>query len=280
MIDLFFDLTVAEDKISDASKTVRELDISRAKNERDLSQIDKRIHEVFEKIKDLPNEDIRLLTTKFQQLNLDHTTTSININEAIRKSEEKAQKIAELDKEREVQSGLDSKVARFQLRERLAQRAAEEMGKIFEEFSESSRKEIEKLTREEFYGFIPAAEALQVKITEDFHYDVRDRNDNLALQQFSMGQKQALSLAYITAISIVSEKYPPLVIDMPFSKLDKEVQGNIASRLPLLSKQVILLLLPGPEWNEITEKSLRQYASNIYDLQFDEKNRTTQIISV
>jgi DNA sulfur modification protein DndD len=92
-----------------------------------------------------------------------------------------------------------------------------------------------------------------------------------------MGQSQCLSLAFITAISRVSEKNPPLVIDMPFGRLDETVHATISARLPEITSQLILFLLPNTEWNEKTKKNLKMKASHIYELEFDAVNRKTTI---
>jgi hypothetical protein len=64
---------------------------------------------------------------------------------------------------------------------------------------------------------------------------------------------------------------------MPFGRLDKDVQDNIASRLPDLASQVILLMLPGTEWNEHTKSILKSRTSDIYTLEFNEKKRQSTI---
>jgi len=92
------------------------------------------------------------------------------------------------------------------LRDDLAQQSADELARIFKQFIDESREEIQSLTREEFVRFIPTVSNLNVAISPEFHYDVRDQYGRPALQQLSNGQRQALSLAYITAISRVSEK--------------------------------------------------------------------------
>ena len=163
------------------------------------------------------------------------------------------------------------------MRDDLAQQSADELTRIFKQFIDESREEIQSLTREEFVRFIPTASNLNVAISPEFHYDVRDQYGRPALQQLSNGQRQALSLAYITAISRVSEKNPPLVIDMPFGRLDEDVQENIAERLPNLASQVIVLMLPGAEWNDKTREILYQKTADIYNLDFDPENRQSSI---
>jgi len=47
--------------------------------------------------------------------------------------------------------------------------------------------------------------------------------------------------------------------------------------LPGLAALVVLLVLPGSEWNDHTQSILRSRAADIYPLDFDEKNRQTAI---
>jgi len=67
------------------------------------------------------------------------------------------------------------KARKYQLRDNLAQKSADELSRLFEKFAEDSRNEIQDLTSKAFKSFIPTAEALSVGINAEFHYDVRDQ---------------------------------------------------------------------------------------------------------
>ena len=274
---LFFELGDAKLSIKEAYEKMTRLEKRRVEIEREKIEIDRQLSDVLFLLKNTPDEDISRLGEGLSQNKDELTEIILSIKDVQDKIKKKEEEIHNLQSKRDELGVKQSKVRKIQLREKLAQKAAEELERIFNKFAEDSRLDIQELTREEFYKFIPTARALSVGIDEEFHYDVRDQNGNSALQQLSNGQKQALSLAYITSISRVSEKNPPLVIDMPFGKLDKDVQDNIAARLPELASQVILLVLPGSEWNEHTQSILREKTKNIYHLNFDEQTRQTQI---
>jgi len=89
-----------------------------------------------------------------------------------------------------------------------------------------------------------------------------------------------LSFAYITSISKVSEKEPPLVIDYPLGRMDIDVQDSIVKKLPSLGSQIVLLLLPGTEWNNITESGLRPFSSDIYEIMFDNEKRQSSLLRI
>jgi DNA sulfur modification protein DndD len=278
LLDLYYE-------IQNTLRTLETVDTDLIVKEKARVEIENLIHEtglilkqVEDKLGAVPDENISQMVDKLHErinASKDIETDLVSIENQIRDTN--LEKDA-LEKERDAISKSQRNVRKIQYREYLAQRASEELTAIFERFSEDTRQDVEKLTNEEFHGFIPTVKELDVGISPEFHYDVRDQEGNPALSQLSMGQKQSLSLAFITSISRISEKEPPLVIDMPFGRLEKEVQENIASRLPVLASQVILMMLPETEWNDATEKILKPKANSIYKLEFDPVERNTTII--
>jgi DNA sulfur modification protein DndD len=182
-----------------------------------------------------------------------------------------------LEKQRKEVGKKQKEAQALQFRSELSKKAGETIDLLYEEFAEESRKAVEQLTINEFRKFVISSSGYHVALSKDYELVVLDSNGNRALQRLSMGQSQCLSLAFITAISRVSEKNPPLVIDMPFSRLDPNVHEAVSDRLPGLSQQAILFLIPEVEWNERTQKNLRQHAKYIYQMEFDEANRETSI---
>ena len=278
LLDFYFELKAATTQIKESQSRLSFLERKRVGLEKGNAELHMQLEDTLQKLINVPDEDISKLGTTFKQLTDDLTNIKLDIQSIQNKIKDKEEQIQKLKSKREDIGQQQESVRKQQLRDALAQSAADELEKIFYKFAEDSRLDVEKLTREEFQKFIPNARSLSVGIDKEFHYDVRDQNGNPALQQLSNGQQQALSLAYITSISRVSEKNPPLVIDMPFGRLDKDVQDNIASRLPDLASQVILLMLPGSEWNDHTKSILKTRTSNIYVLEFDDKKRQTTVV--
>lgn len=280
LLDLYFELGTAKSEIERAVEKLPKIEQERSNIDQKLLEINKELGVTLEKLKNQPEEEISKLAIALSEYNNDLTEVKIELNRLAYKIEQKDLEIKALLKQREELGAKQVQVRKYQLRDNLAQSSADLLEKIFAEFAEESRLEVQELTRQEFVKFMPNVSALTVGINAEFHYDVLDQNGEPALQQLSMGQKQALSLAYITSISRVSEKNPPLVIDMPFGRLDEDVQMNVALRLPALASQVILLVLPGTEWNERTKEIFYNKSSNIYELQFDPALRQTTIEKV
>lgn len=275
--DLFYELNITVSSIKDARSSIIDIEKKRTSTEKIIDNTKRQLDDIDKRLGKVPDEDIAKLGLKVRELTDNLAENRHKTQNTQTRIKEKEDRIQELNTKRDELGKQQEKVRGLLLRDDLAQRAAEELERIFNKFAEDSRHEVEKLTREEFQKFIPSAHALSVGIDSEFHYDVKDQNGSPALQQLSNGQKQALSLAYITSISRVSEKNPPLVIDMPFGRLDKDVQDKIASRLPELASQVILLMLPETEWNTHTRSILKNKTSNVYVLSFDEKKRQTKI---
>ena len=277
LLELYFELNSTIDEIERSKNQVINLELERTKIDQKIKEINRELNFIMEKLKDKPEEEIKQLVNKLEEYRQSHDNIILDINDNKHYKDKVESEIRKLQVKREEQGKIQDNVRQFQLRDDLAQQSADELARIFKQFIDESREEIQSLTREEFVRFIPTVSNLNVAISPEFHYDVRDQYGRPALQQLSNGQRQALSLAYITAISRVSEKNPPLVIDMPFGRLDEDVQENIAERLPNLASQVILLMLPGAEWNDKTREILYQKTADIYNLDFDPENRQSSI---
>ena len=278
-VDLLFQIKATSDNVEDAISRLSELyeEFNRLSDYfRELSIAIKQVDGDLEK---LPKGDITVITNDLRKrrdalvsCGKNTTLTSIRIEDCEKSIKELENKRIQLGKKQD-------EFRKLQLREQYAQKAADQLEKIYEVFAEDSRKSIEDLTRTEFRKFMQSAEAYDVGLDSSYELQVFDPNGNRALQRLSMGQSQCLSLAFITVISRVSEKNPPLVIDMPFGRLDRNVHDAVSKRLPELTSQLILFLLPDVEWNDITEQNLKPKASHIYNLSFDKTNQLTEIIT-
>lgn len=280
LLDLQMALGKASALIDEAFTNLQANDRKAHQLRGELKEIGLEIQQTDMELEKLPKVSINQLIqeTKKRRNALVSTERKITSTQAQIQSIER--NIQKLKKKRDELSKRQTKVRALQLRERLASTAENEIDRIYQVFAETSRQAVEALTIEEFKRFVLSASGYQVRLSKDYELEVLDSNGNRALQRLSMGQSQCLSLSFITAISRVSEKHPPLVIDMPFGRLDQDVHDSVSTRLPELTKQLILFLIPNIEWNEITERNLTPNCSHIYQLDFDERNRQTTIRAI
>lgn len=280
LLELFYKLGSASSIVSTSLEEVRTKDRELDDLHEQRRELDLAIKQVDAELELLPKDDIRELTRQLKERRDSLLSTDRKIQHLRRRISDKETEIDNLDKQRKELAQKQKKVKRAQTRERIARQSAEQLESIYEEFAEDSRRAIEELTKQEFQQFVKSASSYHVALTEDYELQVLDSHGNIALQRLSMGQSQCLSLAFITAISRVSEKNPPLVIDMPFGRLDQRVHQEVSDRLPQLTNQLILFLIPDVEWNDTTMSNLYDKASHVYELDFDEGQRETHIIRV
>lgn len=280
LIELQVQLDSALDQIRNATYQLEEKDKELSQSEEIRRALDIAIKEIDDELEKLPKENVAALTGELKQ----RRNALITVNRKQQYLEDRIAQckvdINDLEKRRKELAAQQEKVKRSQDRERLAQRGADTLEEMYGDFAEESRSGVEKLTKDEFSLFMQSAGGYQVELSSDYELQVLDSNGNRALQRLSMGQSQCLSLSFITAISRVSEKNPPVVIDMPFSRLDIEVHDEVSRRLPEITSQLILFLLPGTEWNEITSENLGIKASHLYRLYFDKQLGETTIESL
>lgn len=279
-IELFYQVKHTNENTNDSILRLKELNKEHNYLSNSYQELNIALKQVDNDLEKLPKEDIGIITNELRDRRNALVTITRNITLLTVRIEECDTNIRSLEKKRVELGKKQKEYIHLQRRETLAQSAASHLEDIYEKFAEESRKAIEELTRKEFKNFAETAEAYEVALDENYELLVLDPNGNKALQRLSMGQSQCLSLSFITAISRVSEKAPPLVIDMPFGRLDPDVHNTVSKRLPELTSQLILFLIPQVEWNEVTSKNLRPKSNQIYQLSFDKENQLTEINNI
>lgn len=280
LLDYRADVNIVSDFINDAIQTLKSSNKKLHEHDNAIRELKLQIDQIDADLEKLPKEDSSKIAHQLKDFRNDLIQFVGKEGRIANEISSLEEKIKKLDMDRNELAKKETKVKGLQLRESLARKASEEIEKIYERFAEDSRSAVEKLTIEEFKNFVFSSSEYSVSLSRDYELEVLDSNGNRALQRLSMGQSQCLSLAFITAISRVSEKNPPLVIDMPFGRLDETVHSIISARLPEITSQLILFLLPNTEWNDQTKKNLKMRSKYIYELQFDKESRKTEIRKV
>lgn len=191
--------------------------------------------------------------------------------------EEVRKKIDELEKQ-------IAKARKSELRERLlsrkidlAQRSADSLGEVYEAFAEDKRQQIEARTREIFHALAwKGSHFSDVRLTKDYQLEVIDRYGLPARPELSAGERQVLSLSFITAMAQVAEREAPLVMDTPFGRLSSAHRESITARIPELASQLVLFVTD----EELRDQSLENLKPRIgaeYLLRFDPNTSCTMI---
>lgn len=280
LIDLYHALAQAETLILDARQSIIEDDSFISELEKEEKSLLYQKQEIEKQLEQLPIEDINKLVTeqkkrheRDRELIADFTTKQDQLTNSDKE-------LKRLEDERRELGKKHQEAGALHLRSDLSKKSADLLNTLYDTFAEESRQAVEKLTIEEFKKFVFSSSGYSVRLSNEYSLEVLDSNGNRALQRLSMGQSQCLSLAFITAISRVSKKQPPLVIDMPLGRLDSDVHEAISKRLPHLGDQIILFLIPGVEWNNITKSILLNHTNYLYEMQFDPNNKQTSLLQI
>ena len=134
------------------------------------------------------------------------------------------------------------------------------------EVMDKIREEITNETSSNFLDLHWKSETFEnVKINEDFEFEVNHVKGYPCLSSLSGGERCVLALSFTMALHNVSGFNSPILIDRPLAMASGEAMGHIAEILTKLSneKQIVLLLTPEDNmnvdkyWN--TAKSFSKY---------------------
>lgn len=185
--------------------------------------------------------------------------------------------LEDLLKQREAAEKKEKEIAVLARKQTLAQRAADAVAEIKEQFFEQTRQEIEKATKEVFSRLAWKQDHFQdVCLDQDFRLEVIDRWGTPTRKELSAGERQILSLSFITAMSMLSGEEAPLVMDTPFGRLSGSHLKAVAENLPNLTPQLILFVTDR-EWDEASRTQLEPKTGAQFDLCFDKKTGCTEI---
>ncbi len=243
-----------------------------------IDDLQTKLEEIRHQLSRMPEEDIAALErklTKFQRDRDDYLSQIGSLEERLRRID------SEIESVRRKKDEAEAKERRLRLltrKEDLAQRAADAIARIKEEFFEYSRGEIEKATKEVFSTLAWKQEHFQdIQLDSNFRLEVIDRWGLPTRQELSAGERQILSLSFICAMAKVSGEDAPLVMDTPFGRLSGNHLTAVAENLPGLASQLVLFVTDR-EWDEASRTKLEPRTGAQYELRFDRKTGCTEIV--
>ena len=229
------------------------------------------------RLKDSPLEEVRNIEKLRQDFLADRDSCSNElgaIGERIKKLNED---IDFLDKELVKAKKNEAKEKLLSVKLHLAQQAADEIKNRHQAYANDMRLRIEAKTKDIFQRLIWKDSTFDVHLDEQFNLDVSDRYSKQARPELSAGERQVLSLSFITAMSRVSEEEAPLVMDTPFGRLSATPRSNITANLPDLADQLVLLVTD-EELHGDARMNLNPYIGAEYHLIFDTTTNCTTIM--
>jgi DNA sulfur modification protein DndD len=165
-------------------------------------------------------------------------------------------------------------------KKRLAQESSDAINDMYEQFAEQKRLEVEEQTRR-IFGLLAwkGDHFSDVRLSEDYKLEVFDRYGMQARPELSAGERQVLSLSFISAMAYVAQNEAPIVMDTPFGRLSSQHRASITANLPELASQLILFVTD----EELRDQALQNLVHRIgseYRLNFDKDTSCTTIEEV
>lgn len=170
---------------------------------------------------------------------------------------------AELHNEQKKLEAGNEQLRQLQQSADLIQRSLEALKEIIENFEHDIREELQQRASRIYSQLIDKAGSINVKdiiVKDNYTLEVLDWAGRPFLANISAGQRQIVSLAFITALAEVaggtSALEMPLFMDTPFGRLSKDHRINLLQKIPYIAPQWILLVTSSEFRQEIEGKHL------------------------
>jgi DNA sulfur modification protein DndD len=245
-----------------------------------IKDLDAEADDVGRQLKDSPLEEVSRLEQQRQGFVADIDRYNMDTGSLITDIDNLKEKIAQLEKRISQARKNEKREKLLSIKFDLAQRAADAIKDSYQSYADDMRLRIEAKTKEIFKLLIwKESHFRDVRLGQDFDLEVIDRYGRPARPELSAGERQVLSLSFITAMSRISEEEAPLVMDTPFGRLSSQPRNNITMFLPDLADQLVLLVTD-EELRDQARANLEPRIGNEYRLEFDSHTSCTKIVEV
>lgn len=235
------------------------------------------LDEVTRQLQGSPLEEIAALEAQRVSFQMDLEKYLVGIGKCGGLIDLRDREIAELKKQIEQEEKRKGKNEFVLKKTNLAQQSADAIEKIYQQFAEDMRERIESKTREIFSTLVWKGDHFtDVRLGNDYQLEVIDRYGLPTRPELSAGERQVLSLSFITAMVKVSEEEAPIVMDTPFGRLSSEHRASITQNLPGLAPQLVLFVTD-EELRDAARENLEKFIGQEYRLTFNTKTSCTTI---
>ena len=168
----------------------------------------------------------------------------------------------------------------IQRRRSLARKSSDAVDRVIESFASEMRNSIESEADKIFQSLaLKDTQFQRVQLSEDYHLEVIDRWNLPARSELSAGERQVLSLAFITGMSKVSGEEAPLVMDTPFGRLSTDHREAITERIPGITDQLVILVTDEELHSQARENLVHRIGAE-YLLDFDQDTGCTRVVDL
>ena len=204
--------------------------------------------EIIDEIGDSGREDVRSFAKQREKCEKDIVGFRAEVQNADAQIEELRIRIRELDDLISKEEKEKSLRGVNQNRRDLAEQAKNILEEVHQHYISDIRQRISRTTEDNLRLFLDEESQnffSKVEVDEKYALQIFDKFGNRILGDISAGQRQLLSLAFITALAQTASNNKlfqmPLFMDTPFGRLSLDHRRNLIKRIPTLCAQWILL---------------------------------------
>lgn len=277
-------LTTLQAKSEEMKSTLDELMQERTALQDEIAELHKQMDDISEQLQDSEHEDVGKLEKKRREMN--HSRDSIIARLSSIETERKghSKRLKDLEKLQEDEMRKQQNARSLGFKRNLAQNSADAVQEIYQAFATDTRRSIEDRANEIFRKLIWKDSHFRgITLSESYRLDIVDRYGSPARLDLSAGERQVLSLSFITAMANVASEIwdveAPLVMDTPFGRLSSHHREAITENLPLLEDQLVLFITD-EELHGKARENLDPYIGKEYQLHFDKDTSCTGIEEV
>lgn len=266
---------------------LKDIDRDRLINQNEIADLEVKIRELSEKLRDHSLDKIRekeharrSASTGKQKISEQLGALGVNVDRCEEDIAASKQKIDRL-----VQG--DSAAKPLLDRRNLCDAAINELRQALDNYKEDARRQISGRVNDILSE--TAHKDFEARIGEDFHLTLLSGDGTETPK--SGGENQLLSLAFIAALVrfsadrqqgddekiLVPGTVAPLMLDSPFGQLDPTYRSAVASFVPAMATQVILLVSSAQGSSDVVDK-LRNRIGEEYQLDWDQRDTHRTLI--
>lgn len=242
-----------------------------------IAQLDAELSDIRHQLSRSPVEEVSRLERQRQEFSTDVESAILKVGGIDERLGKLNKEIGLLEKDIARAKTEEQRTSMIKTKVDLTRRSANAIGEMYERFADDMRLKIEAKTKEVFKLLAWKGDHFEdVRLGPDYHLEVIDRYGTPARPELSAGERQVLSLSFITAMSRVSEEEAPLVMDTPFGRLSSHHRNTITLHLPSLADQLVLFVTD-EELRDQARQNLEPRIGVEYRLSFDPRTSCTTI---
>jgi DNA sulfur modification protein DndD len=268
--DLLSDLQIIGNDASHVSRKILDTMKQIISCEETLESTARSIEDVHNQLEDQPEFEAAELEKERYRLDKGEQEIRTGIAEKQSLLKEANESIKRLEQELEKIAKTKKAAKRYLTFRQLSEKGLDVMSRVYEVFAGEKREEIEIKLKEIFESLIwKDSQFPSVGLTDEYKLEVYDLYGSPAREELSAGERQVLSLSFITAMALISGGKIPLVMDTPFGRLHSAHRENIVEQVPSLTNQWILMV-QDQELTGEARKKLNHRVGVEYELNFEE----------